>query len=33
VRALTDEATFAVQPAIGTTVQLLKLLKRAEPDV
>ena len=27
MRALTDEATFTVQPGIGTTVQLIKLLE------
>jgi anti-sigma regulatory factor (Ser/Thr protein kinase) len=29
MRALTDEATFTVQPDIGTTVQLIKLLNSA----
>ena len=29
MRALTDEATFTVQPDIGTTVQLIKLLNPA----
>ena len=33
MRALSDEATFTVQPGIGTTVQLMKLLKQAEPEV
>ena len=31
MRALSDEATFTVQPGIGTTVQLTKLLSRDEP--
>jgi serine/threonine-protein kinase RsbW len=31
MRALTDDATFTVQPGIGTTVQLIKLLAPAEP--
>jgi hypothetical protein len=32
MRALTDEATFTVQPGIGTTVQLIKLLNSAGPE-
>ena len=32
MRALTDEATFTVQPGVGTTVQLIKLLNSAEPE-
>ena len=31
MRALTDDATFTVPPGIGTTVQLVKLLKKAVP--
>jgi serine/threonine-protein kinase RsbW len=31
MRALSDEATFTVQPGIGTTVQLIKLLNPARP--
>ena len=30
MRALTDEATFTVQPGVGTTVQLMKLLNSGE---
>src|SRR4051812_12603919 len=30
MRALTDEATFTVQPGVGTTVQLIKLLNSEE---
>jgi serine/threonine-protein kinase RsbW len=33
MRALTDDATFTAQPGIGTTVQLMKLLKQPEPEV
>ena len=32
MRALTDDASFTVQPGIGTTVQLIKLLDPADPD-
>ena len=32
MRALTDEAMFTVQPGVGTTVQLIKLLNAAEPE-
>jgi serine/threonine-protein kinase RsbW len=32
MRALTDEATFTVQPGIGTTVQLIKVLNSAAPE-
>lgn len=31
MRALADDASFTVQPGIGTTVQLIKLLDPAEP--
>jgi serine/threonine-protein kinase RsbW len=31
MRALTDEASFTVQPGIGTTVQLTKLLNAVRP--